>query len=206
MAVLAFVAFESALFKSGIADASFRLLMGQGEWLGMIWLLIISLFSVIGVFASTLAHNKKRPIQYMGLFLYVVMESILFMPMLCMARLHSDPYIVPSAALVTLIMFASLSAYVILTGARFGFLGGFISVLSIATICVIVAALVFGLHLGVFFSVVMVALAGMCVLYETSNICDEYGEEYYVGAALSLFSSVALMFWYVLRIMMSSDK
>ena len=50
----------------------------------------------------------------------------------------------------------------------------------------------------------MVALAGGAILYDTSNVLHHYPEDRYVGAALQLFASVALMFWYVLRLFMSS--
>jgi FtsH-binding integral membrane protein len=49
----------------------------------------------------------------------------------------------------------------------------------------------------------MVALAGASILYNTSNVLLHYPEDRYVGAALQLFGSVALMFWYVLRLMNS---
>ena len=61
----------------------------------------------------------------------------------------------------------------------------------------------FGFQLGTFFSVAMVGLAGAAILYDTSNVLHHYPEDRYVGAALALFASVALMFWYVLRLMMS---
>ncbi len=48
----------------------------------------------------------------------------------------------------------------------------------------------------------MVALAGAAILYDTSNILRHYHEDQYVGAALELFASVAMMFWYILRLLM----
>ena len=47
--------------------------------------------------------------------------------------------------------------------------------------------------------------AGAAILYDTSNVLHHFPEDRYVGAALQLFASVALMFWYVLRLFMSSD-
>ncbi|HMB92817.1 MAG TPA: Bax inhibitor-1 family protein, partial [Rhodothermales bacterium] len=75
----------------------------------------------------------------------------------------------------------------------------------IVAIVLIVAALLFGFELGTFFSVAMIALAGGAILYDTSNILHHYPEDRYVGAALELFASVALMFWYVLRLFMSRN-
>jgi len=39
----------------------------------------------------------------------------------------------------------------------------------------------------------------------TSPVLHHFPEDRYVGAALQLFASVALMFWSVLRLFMSSD-
>ena len=66
----------------------------------------------------------------------------------------------------------------------------------------IASSLIFGFELGTFFSVAMVGLAGASILYDTSNVLHHYPEDRYVGASLELFSSVALMFWYVLRLFM----
>jgi FtsH-binding integral membrane protein len=49
----------------------------------------------------------------------------------------------------------------------------------------------------------MVALAGVSILYDTSNVLHHYPEDRYVAAALQLFASVALMLWYVLRLFLS---
>jgi FtsH-binding integral membrane protein len=59
------------------------------------------------------------------------------------------------------------------------------------------------LNLGVFFAGLMVAYAGAAILYNTSNIMHEYRPDQHVAAALALFASVALLFWYVLRIVMA---
>ena len=42
------------------------------------------------------------------------------------------------------------------------------------------------------------ALAGAAVLYDTSNIMHHYPADKHVAASLALFSSIALMFWYIL--------
>ena len=70
----------------------------------------------------------------------------------------------------------------------------------------IVAGVVFGFELGTFFSVAMIALAGGAVLHDTSKILRHYPEDRYVAASLELFASVALMFWYVLRLYLSRRR
>ena len=67
-----------------------------------------------------------------------------------------------------------------------------------------IAASIFtgGNFLGVGFSAIMIALACGYILYDTSNILHHYHTSQHVAASLALFSSVVLLFWYVLRIML----
>ena len=59
---------------------------------------------------------------------------------------------------------------------------------------------IFGFQLGLWFMVAMVGLAGASILWTTSRVLREFPEDRYVGAALELFASVALLFYYVLMI------
>ena len=69
----------------------------------------------------------------------------------------------------------------------------------------IATSLIFGWNLGTWFSVGMIAFAGVAVLYDTSNIMHHYPQDKYVAASMALFSSIAMMFWYILRLFMSRD-
>jgi FtsH-binding integral membrane protein len=142
--------------------------------------------------------------QYIALAGFVVAEAIIFVPLLYIANLYA-PGAIQSAAVVTLLGFAGLTGVVFVTRKDFSFLGSVLRWGFIVAIVLIVAALLFGFELGTFFSVGMIALAGAAILYDTSNILHHYPEDRYVGAALELFASVALMFWYVLRLFMSRN-
>jgi FtsH-binding integral membrane protein len=113
------------------------------------------------------------------------------------------PGAIGSAALVTFLAFTGLSLVAFYTRKDFSFLRGILCWGGIIALVLIVAGVIFGFQLGVFFSVAMVALAGAAILYDTSNILHHYPQDRYVAAALELFASVALMLWYVLRIFMS---
>ena len=52
----------------------------------------------------------------------------------------------------------------------------------------------------------MAVFAGASVLYTTSNVLHEYRIGQHVAASLALFASVALLFWYILRILMSMSR
>jgi len=74
----------------------------------------------------------------------------------------------------------------------------------IMALVAILGGVIFGFELGTWFSVAMVGLAGAAILYDTSNVLNHYPEDRYVAAALQLFASVAVMFWFVLSIFISS--
>jgi FtsH-binding integral membrane protein len=62
----------------------------------------------------------------------------------------------------------------------------------------------FSFQLGTYFSVARVGFAGAAILYDTSNVLHHHAEDRHVAAALEILTSVALMFWYVLQLFLSS--
>jgi FtsH-binding integral membrane protein len=74
---------------------------------------------------------------------------------------------------------------------------------GILALVAIIGGVIFSFNLGLWFSVAMVGVAGASILYDTSNVIHHYPQDRYVAAALELFASIALMFWYVLRIFLS---
>ena len=173
--------------------------------LGVNWLLILGGFMVVGWLATHVAHTvQSKPLQYVALVGFVVAEAIIFLPLLAIA-MAMQPGIVESAVGVTLLGTAGLTAVAFITRKDFSFLRGILVWGGILALVGIVASVLFGFELGTWFSVAMIGFAGAAVLYDTSNILHHYPEDRYVAAALQLFASVALMFWYVLRLFMSRD-
>jgi FtsH-binding integral membrane protein len=196
-AMMAFLLIEVFLFKTGLAETMARAMLGVS------WLLVLGGFMVVSWLASRTAHLAvSRMAQYAALAGYVVAESIIFVPLLYIAD-RMAPGAITSAAAVTFVAFAALTAVVFLTGKDFSFLRGILCWGGIIALVLIVAGVIFGFQLGTFFSVGMVALAGAAILYDTSNVLHHYPEDRYVAASLELFASVALMLWYVLRLFMS---
>jgi uncharacterized protein len=154
-------------------------------------------------FASRVAFTSQSSgAQYAALGGFVLAESILFVPMLWLADQYA-PGAIQSAAVVTLIGFAGLTAVAFVTRKDFSFLRGLLMWGGVVALLAIVGGIAFGFQLGTWFSVAMIGFAGAAVLYDTSNVLQHFPEDRYVGAALQLFASVALMFWYVLRVFMS---
>jgi len=196
-ALMGFLLIEVFLFKTGLAER-----MAQAM-LGVSWLLVLGGFMVVSWLASRTAHTAtSKAAQYLSLAGFVVAEAIIFVPLLYVAD-RMAPGAITSAAAVTFVAFAALTAIVFMTGKDFSFLRGILCWGGIIALVLIGAGAIFGFQLGTFFSVGMVALAGGAILYDTSNVLHHYPEDRYVAAALELFASVALMLWYVLRIFMS---
>jgi FtsH-binding integral membrane protein len=198
-AILLFAGIETYLFSSGLAEPLAQTLLGFN------WLLILGAFMVVGWLATHVAHSaQSKPVQYVALVGFVVAEAIIFLPLLAIA-IRLQPGIVESAVGVTLLGTGGLTAVAFITRKDFSFLRSLLVWGGILALVAIVGAVLFGFELGTWFSVAMIGFAGAAVLYDTSNILHHYPEDRYVGAALALFASIALMFWYVLRLFMSRD-
>ena len=198
-AILLFAAIESYLFSNGLAQP-----LAQ-RMLGFNWLLILGAFMVVGWLATHVAHTvQSKPLQYLALAGFVAAQAVIFVPLLALA-MAIQPGIVESAVGVTLLGTAGLTAVAFITRKDFSFLRSILVWGGILALVAIVASVLFGFEMGTWFSVAMIGFAGAAVLYDTSNILHHYPEDRYVGAALQLFASIALMFWYVLRLFMSRD-
>ena len=196
--IVLFTLIEIWFFSTGMAET-----IAQAMQAGS-WLLILGGFILVTWLATRTAHtSESRPAQYAALFAVVFAYSVLFVPMLFMANSVADG-VIESAAGVTLLGFGGLTAVAFTTRKDFSFLGSALRFGGVIALVAIVAAVLFGFQLGTWFSVAMVAFAGGAILYDTSNVLHYYPEDRHVSAALQLFASVALMFWYVLRIFLGS--
>jgi len=200
ISLIAFAAIEFGLFLSGAAEVLARAMLGTS------WLLVMGAFLIVSWLASHVAHRSESlPMQYLALAGFVVAEAIVFVPLLYIADAYA-PGSIQSAALVSFLGFAGLTGIAFWTRKDFSFLGGVLRWGAVVALIAIVAGVVFSFDLGTFFSVAMVAFAGGAILYDTSNVLRSFPEDRYVAAALQLFASVALLFWYVLRIFLGARR
>ncbi len=197
-AILAFAAIEGYLLSSGIAARIAPPMINN-------WLMTMGAFMLVGWAASHYAHKlESLAAQYAAFAVLVVAEAIIFAPMLFFAMIK-DPAIIDSAAGVTVLGCAGLIATAMITRKDFSFLRGMLVWVGMLALGGIIASILFGFQLGTWFSVAMIGFAGAAVLYDTSNIMHHYPQDRYVAASMALFASIALMFWYVLRLFMARD-
>lgn len=199
-AILLFIALEAVLLNSPIAKPMINLMVG-GQFS---WLIVLGAFMAVSWLAQTWAQSATSlAMQYVGLGLYVVAQAIIFLPLLYVAAFYSSKDVIPMAAITTLGLFLGLTGVVMLTKTDFSFLRGVLTIGGFVAMGVIVASMIFGFNLGLLFSGAMAAFAGAAILYYTSAVFRDYRTDQYVAASLTLFASVALLFWYILRIFMS---
>lgn len=203
IAILGFAALCTLFLMSGLSRSAAVLLSQSGQYA---WLAVMGGFMVIAWFATNVADSSDDPTkQKLALAAYVVGQSLIFMPLMGLAQLLA-PEAISSAALVTVLLVAGLTYTAFTSKTDFSFMGSFLKVGGFVALGTIVASIIFGFTLGVWFSGLMILFAGGCVLYDTGRIIHSYPRNRPVGAALHLFASIALMFWYVLQLLLSLGR
>lgn len=200
IAIAAFVGLEAALIKAFPLETLAPYLTGRWTWL-----IVLGGFMAVSWVARMWADSSaSKGLQYAGLSLYVIAEAVVFLPLMALAT-RIDPNIPLNAGLITLTVFMGLTVFVFATKADFSWLGRYLAIAGFAALGIMLCSVLFNLELGMgmWMSAAMVVLAAGYILYDTSNVMNHYRTNQYVAASLALFASVALMLWYVVRILMS---
>ncbi len=203
-AILAFIGLEVLLFNTPAAKNAMAgvVTMPYG------WLIVMAVFIGASYLANYWANSATSVgMQYLGLSLYVVAWSVIFLPLLMIAQSFTDQTgtnVIGVAAGLTIFTFVALTAIVFITGADFSFLGPFLGIAALIAMGVIVVGIVFSLPLfNLVFIAALLLLSAGYILYDTSNVLHHYRVGQHVAASLALFSSLALMFWYMIQLVMS---
>ena len=208
-AIAALVMLDTVLLQLPITNQLVGMMGGMG------WLIVLGAFMAVSWVANSWARsNTSRSMQYAGLALYVVAESIILLPLLSYAAMMSNSPrgaemfsgVIGTAGLATLGLFSVMTAVVFITRKDFSFMRSVLMFGGFAALGLIVCAILFNFSLGPIFTYAMIAFACGHILYDTSNVMHHYRTDQYVAASLSLFASVALLFWYVLRIVMAAQR
>jgi FtsH-binding integral membrane protein len=203
-AIALFAALEGLFINMGLGTAALTLL-GTSRYS---WLLVMGAFMFVSWLANNWATNgSSQGLQYAGLVLYTVAEAVIFLPMIVLAMaLTGDAGLVLQAGLITTAMVIGISTIALTTKKDFSFLGGILKIGGFVVIGLIVASFILPISLGLWFSAAMVIFASASILYNTSNLIHRYQPGQHVAASLSLFASVALLFWYLLSMLMKLNR
>jgi hypothetical protein len=205
-AVLAFMGLEAILLN--IPGIENFVALVAGSRFG--WFVVLGAFMGVSYLASSWANSAtSSATQYLGLGLYVVAQAVIFVPLLWVAQQFSVDRgvdVIGIAAVSTLVVFTGLTAVVFLTGADFSFLRTALFLGGLVAMGIIVCSMLFGFNLGILFVGAMLLWTAGYILYDTSNVLHHYRIGQHVAASLALFASVALMFWYMIQLVMALNS
>jgi len=155
-AFAAFGALLYAFFQSGIALSimkGFGSIMGS---MGGFGILVVMLMFWGGTYvAQKMAENRaSRPSQYLGLGLYVVLEAIIFVPLIVMVAIKTGgnpgEVLIPACA-VTAALVVGLTVAVFTMGIDFSFLR---VAIVIGSVCALAAFILFSAFVTLLFYVI----------------------------------------------------
>jgi FtsH-binding integral membrane protein len=201
-AIALFVALETLILKTVDMQQLMQMMFASR----LSWFIVLGLFMFVSYVANNWAASATSVgMQYAGLGLYVVAEAVIFSPLLYIASVVPKfEGVISSAAVATLGLFVILTAVVFITRKDFSFLRSILMFGGFAALGFIAVAMIFNFQLGPIFTYAMIAFACGYILYDTSNVLHHYRIGQHVAAALALFASVALLFWYILQLFMRS--
>jgi len=205
-AVLVFVGLTAALIATGMAEPIVRdVFLGHPyAWLGLMAVFIG------GTLAAHFMAQGRRSVatQYAGLAIYVLLYTLLFLPILTIA---SDPRygighprLPLQAGIVTLAAFGGLTAAAFVSRKDFSFLGSILMVAVFLALGVIVAAVAVGFTPALGFVALAVALFAGFIVFYTSRIIHRYRIEDHVAASMTLLGSFALLFYSILGLFLTA--
>ena len=205
-AIAALIAIETFFFTvlgmENMIKVTATMLGGQFSWL-----IVFGAFMLVSWVAHSWAQSAvSSAVQHAGLALYVVAMAIILIPLLCLAQLKTgDTRLIVSAGTATAGLFAMLTLAVFITRKDFSFLRSILMFGGLAAMGLIATALIFQFSLGPIFMYAMIAFFCAYILYDTSNVLHHYRIGQHVAAALALFASVVMLFWYILQLFLSRE-
>jgi len=208
VAIAALVGIEAVLLQLGLG---LKFLASMRQAGGGAWIALMVAFIGGGYLAQYMARSSNSVgTQYMGLTMYVLLEAVILLPILTFATevpQFAGKNLPLQAGILTLIAFGALTAAVFVSKKDFSFLGPVLWVASWLLLGFVIVAVIFGgFSFGLGITVFGLILAAGFILYDTSNVMHHYGPNQHVAASLELFASVALMFYYVLRLLMITSN
>jgi FtsH-binding integral membrane protein len=195
--IAAFILIEWWLFTTGLAYDIAEFVLSVN------WLLILGGFMIVGwMSTSLLMRARSVGMQYACYGAVVAANALLFATPLVLAAEFGPEGTIELAAQISVVAFAVLSFIAIRTSKDFSFLRGILMWGGFLALGAIVVGSLTSFQLGTWFSIAMIGFAGAAILYDTQKVYHSYPPGTEVAAAVNLFSSIALLFWYVLQLLM----
>jgi len=199
--VLALIGIEAVLLNTIDHNQLFAFLSASP----LMWLMVLGVFILGGFVARIWAQSRTSVgMQYLGLGLYIALEAAILLPILVFVSAYlKRPELIAQAGILSGAVFGGLTLAVFTMKKDYSFLRPILCVASMVAFGVIICACFLPIKLGLVFSFFMVALIAGYILYDTSKVLFHYPTDMHVSAALELFADAAILFWYVLRILIA---
>jgi FtsH-binding integral membrane protein len=194
-----------AFFQTNIAHAIMQGFGAVMNSMGGFGILVVMLMFWGGTYvAQKLAENRaSRQSQYLGLGLYVLLEAIIFVPLIVMVAIKTGgnpgEVLIPACA-VTAALVVGLTVAVFTMGVDFSFLRVAIVIGSVCALGIILVSIFTNSDLGNWFSIIMILLMATVILYQTQVIKDSCETDQHVLASFILFSAFVTLLFYVIRL------
>lgn len=85
LSILAFIGVETVLLKTVPVEVIAMMFQGR-----LTWLLIIGVFWLASILASKWSLSQSKSTQYLGLGFYILLEAVIFMPLLLLLRIWQE--------------------------------------------------------------------------------------------------------------------
>ncbi len=162
------------------------------------WIAILALL-IVGFGVRAVA--EKPGIGVIGFVLYAAFMGLMIAP----AALLGPAGTTAMAAIITASVFIGLTIYVFVSKADLKWMGGFLAMGLFGMIGVSIAGLLFGFHVGVWYSLAGAMLFSGYILYDTSRLLHSRATAKPLPFAIELFTDVVLLFMYILSLLNSRD-
>lgn len=162
------------------------------------WIPLVALL-VLGYGVRILA--EKPGIGVIGYVIYTIFFGLLVAP----AALLGPAGTTAMAALITASVFIGLTIYVFVSKADLKWMGGFLFMGLFGMIGVGLAGMIFGFHVGVWYSLAGAMLFSGFILYDTSRLLHSHHSAKPLPFAVELFTDVVILFIHLLSLLNSRD-
>lgn len=192
---LSFIGLEYLLLANKLADALAASMNG---------VMVVSSLALISTTATFCAHNlSSKFLQYGALILFIILKTLIFIPVLYVAEHDFGGGAVKSFALASLLSYGSLLFIIFGRSHTLSYKKKALAVSCLGVLTLVLCSLLFGANIGVYFTVFIVFFESIVIMFNADSIIYNYGEDDYVAAAMQLLFSPMLFLWYVFSAMRS---
>jgi len=164
------------------------------------WIALIGFIAVSFVAQRLAFSGASQATQYLGLAMYVALESVFVAPAVFYAMVV-NPDLIGQSAFLTVAITGGITLFVVLSKKDFSFLRNFLFVGILGLLAIAISSAIFGFQIGIAFSVAAVVLMCGYILYYTSTVMNHLPTTAHVAGALLLFSAIAELFKHLIFVL-----